>query len=333
MITGRVKRGKIFIALCFLGLISVLLVGRTVDAAEDYPRRPINIWVGNPPGAGAGNTGMIFAEGAKKYLPRPQPILMNYKPGAAQALATEYVLNQPRDGYNLLWLSQDIVAKMAMDADQLHFSRKDLIFIGLIATAPSLLVVNKEKSPFKTFEEFLNYAKKNPDKLSYGSSGVGSGVHLNGEILQLRCGIKLNHIPFAGGAGYTTAILGGHLDCVVGNIGNVAEHMTAGLLRGLAVFAKERIAEFPEIPTIFEKGYKVDRGVWYFLVAGKDTPQPVVDILREVFRKTADDPQVKAAITKLRFIPLNLGAEETEKKFNTEFDESVEVLRKPGKSK
>ncbi len=242
MLTGKFWRGKMGVA--FWGLFFLFLGVPTSNAAQDYPIRPITVWVGNPPGAGAGNTGMAFVEGAKKYLPRPQPILINYKPGASQAIAAEYVLKQPRDGYNLLWFSQDIVAKMAKDADQLHFSKKDLIFIGCMASAPSLLVVNKEKSPFKTFEEFLDYVKKNPGTLSYGSSGIGSGVHLNGEIFQLRCGITMNHIPFSGGAGYTTAILGGHLDCVVGNIGNVAEHITAGSLRGLAVFAKERIAEF-----------------------------------------------------------------------------------------
>jgi tripartite-type tricarboxylate transporter receptor subunit TctC len=319
--------------LVFLGLASLLfLVGSALGAAGDYPARPITINVGFPPGSGAGNGAQIFADHAKKYLPKPQPILVNFKPGAASAISADYVLKQPADGYNLLWILPDLMVKLAKDGSELSFKKEDFVFIGAIGMSPCLMTVNKEKSPYKRLEDFIADAKKNPGKLSYSSAGIGSGNHLTAEILQMRSGIKLNHVPFAGGAKATAALLGGHVDCFIG--GSVAAHgahiKPGGGLRVLTVFARDRWPEFPDVPTIFESGYDIDRSVWFSFAAPRRTSQEVLEVLLKVFKQTMGDPEVKSALIKMGYMPMDLGPEEMKKKADEEYDVAKEVFTKLG---
>ena len=177
-------------ALIFFGMVVLFfLLGFSTGAAQDYPSKPINIVLGSTPGAAGGISAQIFAEGAKKYLSKSQPILLNYKPGAAGAMAADYVLKQSPDGYNLLWVVQDLLVKLAKDAHNILL-KEDFIPIGIIGASPPILTVNREKSPIEKFEDFVSYAKKNPGKLTCGVVGIGSGTHLTGELLQTRSGIK-----------------------------------------------------------------------------------------------------------------------------------------------
>lgn len=331
MITKQFRRRSMIILVLF-GLIFLFsLDGAILEAAEDYPTRTITIHVGFPPGGAAGPYAQVFAEGAKKYLPNPQPIIVNFKPGAASAVAADFVLKQPADGYNLLVFPWDLIVKLVKDGHELSFKMEDFIPIGTMGVIPALLAVNKEKSPFMKLEDFIDYAKKNPEKLSYGSPGIGSGHHLTGEIFMMRCGIKLSHIPFSGGGPAVVALLGGHIDCTIMAISTYGGNIKpGGGLRCLVTFTPERLPDFPDVPTCLERGYDVDRSSWYFLSAPKGTPQSIVDILEKVFRKTADDPQVKEALRRIGFVPLYLNPEETSKKAKAEHQLTREILKKMG---
>jgi tripartite-type tricarboxylate transporter receptor subunit TctC len=316
----------------FIGFI-LLLSGMVASpgAAQDYPTRPITINVGFPPGSGAGIGSQLFADHARKYLPKPQPILINYKPGAASAIAADFVLKQPPDGYNLLWVLPDLMAKLVQDGNQLSFKKEDFAYIGTIGVSPCLVTVNKE-GPYKKFEDLMDAAKKSPGKLSYGSAGIASGNHLSAEILMMKSGIRLNHVPFAGGAQAITALLGGHIDCFIG--GSVAAHSThikpGGGLTPLIVMSRERWPEFPDVPTCLEKGYEIDRTVWFSLAAAKGTPQTILDFWQKVFRQTVADPEVKTALLKMGYLPGNWGPEETRKKADEEFEMAKEIFTKLG---
>jgi tripartite-type tricarboxylate transporter receptor subunit TctC len=310
------------------GLLFVLQP--VVGMGSDYPTRPITITVGFPPGGSAGVSAHIFAEGARKYLPKPQSIFVNYKPGAASAVAADYVLKQSPDGYNLAWNASDLMLKLALDGDRIPFRIEDFIPIGTIGITPAVLAVRKESS-FKQLEDFLRYAKENPGKLSCGSTGIAGTTHLAGEVFQIRCGVKLNHVPFTGAGPGVPALLGGHIDSAPFTAGSLGSHIqTGGGLRGLAVFAHDRLHDLPDIPTALEKGYDIDRGSWYYLAAQKGTPQAVIDILLAVFKKTAEDPQVKEALTRAGFIPLSLSPGETEKKAKEEFELAKDIFKKIG---
>jgi tripartite-type tricarboxylate transporter receptor subunit TctC len=323
-------RGAIVVGVMFLCGFFLFGPEALQAAAEDYPSKPITLIVGFPPGGTVGISGQIFAEFARKYLPKPQPIQIEYKPGASQAVGADFIFKQPADGYNLMWIELGLMGKMAKDSGLLHFKKEDFVFIGAMANSPAVLAVNKE-SPFKTFDDFMDYAKKNPGRLSIGHGGIGSGSHFAAEVFQRGCGIKLNEIPFGGGGPVVTALLGGHIDCAMGATGNLGDHiMPGGGLRALVFLSPERWAKLPDIPTCMEKGYNVDRTSWYFLIAKKGTPKPFLNILQNVLKKTADDPQAREAIIRVKFVPSYLRPEEAQKKAYEEFKLAREIFGELG---
>ena len=322
-IRGRLAKK---ILLCGVNVFLILAAGFAL--AQDYPNKPINVFVGFAPGSSTGNAAHIFAEGGKKHLPNPQPIIINFKPGASSAVAADFILKQPPDGYNLLLLTPDLPGKLAKDGHLLSFKLDDFVPVGMIGNSPHFLAVNKEKSPFKKLEEFLDFAKKNPDKLSYGSSGIGAANYFSTYLFMLESGIKMNHVPFPGAGQTMTALLGGHIDCFISTPATAgAQIKPGGGLRVLTFFSNKRWPELPEIPTFREKGYQLERTFWCAVAAPKGTPQNIVDILIKTLRKTAEDPQVKAALLKIGFTPSSAGAEETLKETRKEFDVAQEIYK------
>jgi tripartite-type tricarboxylate transporter receptor subunit TctC len=322
-------KGRIWVLWC--ATVLCFLAGPTVGIAQDYPTKPITIYLGFPPGGAGGISAQIFADCARRYLPKPQPILLNYKPGAAHAVAADFVLKQPADGYSLYWLLPDLMVKVAKDAKTLSFGFEDLIPIGILGASPCAITVRKD-SPYKTLQDFIDDAKKNPGKISYASSGIGSFTHLVAEVFQMRTGTKMNQIPFAGASQVTTAVLGGHVPSWIGGsiAANGAHLKPEGGLRVLTVFAKERWPEFPDVPTCIESGYNIEYSVWYSLAAAKETPKPILDALQQVFKQTADDPQVKENLIQMNYRPMNLGMEEAGKKVKEDFEVAKEVFKKLG---
>jgi tripartite-type tricarboxylate transporter receptor subunit TctC len=324
------RKFAIFILLGLSGLFC--LVGPALGAEEGYPNGPITIYVGDAPGASSGISAQLFADGAKKYLPKSQPILVAYKPGAATALAADYVLKQPADGYTLLWFSMSLAAKLGKDADQVPFKLEDFMQIGAFLRTPFIMVYNKEKSPAKTLDDFIALAKKKPGEISYGNTGIGASTHVCGELFQKRAGIKLNQIPFNGAAPALTALMGGHTDSVITTLASAAPNLQPGGLLGLmATLSADRLKAYPEAPTFMEKGIEMDRDFFLSLSAPKGTPPAVLKILQEVLRKTADDPIVSSSIEKMGYMPANWTPEQTTKKFKEEFDASKEIFAKTGK--
>ncbi len=318
--------------LILLGLSGLFfLAGPAFGADENYPNKPIIINVGFAPGGSSGNSAQIFADGAKRYLPNPQTILISYKPGAASAVAANYVLNQPADGYNLSWGSMDLCAKLAKDGSQLSFKLDDFIQIGTFVFTPYVVPYNKEKGKAKTLEEFIAYAKKYPGELSYGSSGLGTSTHVTADMFQMKSGIKLNQIPFDGASTAMTALLGGHVDTMFTTPGSItAQTRPGGMLGVLAVMSPKRWHELPDVPTLIEKGINIDRTYWIDLTAPKGTPPAAVKVLQEVLKKTAEDPKVKESVEKMGFAIANWGPEETNKKLKEEFELAKDVFKRAG---
>jgi tripartite-type tricarboxylate transporter receptor subunit TctC len=331
MFTRKIEPHRMAWTWVVMGLIAWLVLGvPRVATAQEYPNRPITIHVGFPPGALSGLVVQTSAEGLKKYLPKPQAVLVNYKPGASGAIAADYVLKQPADGYNLFSFPVDLCVKMAKDGPALHFNLEDFVHLGTSGSSPTCILVSKE-GPYKTFDDFMAAAKKDPGKISYGTPGIASLIHLVGEVFQLRCGVKLNHIPFSGGGPAITAVLGGHVDCYLGSIAAAGSHVRpGGGLKILAVFARERDPDFPDVPTCFEKGYDVDQVTWHGLTVAKGTPQPVIDLLRRTFKKASEDPMVKEALTKVGYMPVNWTFDEVERKARQEYELAREIFKRVG---
>ncbi len=321
---------KVMISVFLSIIVSILCAGSVFAAGEDYPNKPVTINVGYAPGAAAGVGATIFSESVQKYLAKRQPFILNYKPGASGMVATDYFMKQPADGYNLMWMAVESVMRMALEPQKFSFTKEDFVYIGNFNYSPYILAVNQD-SPFKTFEDFLDYAKKNPDVITYSTSGIASQGHLTGEILMKEAGIRLTHVPFAAGTPAALAVLGGHVTCTLSSIGTMGAHVKpGGKGRGLVVFDDKRFGDLPDVPTAKEKGYNLSRDTYHYMVVKKGTPQPVVDILTKVFKQSATDPAVQSMLFKGGLISLYLSPEETAKKVNHDFAITHEVFGKLG---
>jgi len=145
-------------------------------------------------------------------------------------------------------------------------------------------------APWKSLREFLDYAKKNPDMITVGNSGAGGGVHLIALAFEKTAGVKFNHIPFAGGGPSVTALLGGHINAVTVSPPEGIEHVKAGKLKIIALFAEKRFELFPDVPTVKEQGVDFVMGQWRGLAAPKGTPPDVIKKLHDAFKKGMEDP-------------------------------------------
>jgi tripartite-type tricarboxylate transporter receptor subunit TctC len=201
--------------------------------------------------------------------------------------------------------------------------------MGIVGFTPHVLVVRKENYPIKTVDEFVDYAKKHPGEVSSGTSGIGSGPHLSTLLFMWKCGIKMNIIPFPGGAEVMTNLLGGHLDCTVVTTASASDHIKpGGGLRTLVTFDPKRWPDLPDVPTSFEKGYNIKRGAWSGLAFPKGTPPSVLKILSEAARKAINDPQVRANISNLGFQAASLDPNEMKKEVKEEYELAKDAYKK-----
>lgn len=265
-------------------LCSLLLV---TPALAEYPDRPVTGLVGYPAGGLADVVLRALAEGMKKKFPKG--IAVVNRPGAGGAIgATEMVTAKP-DGYTfgLTPLSTLVIQPQV---SELPFKTPDDYnpFINLVSWYPLLAV--KADAPWKTAQEFLAAAKASPGKLRVGTPGEGTSSHLNLEELNRLAGVKLTHVPFAGWAEGSPALLGGHIEAIVAQPGEVRPQMESKKMRVLGVFQPARNPSFPDAPTFKEIGYPVHNGAFFVLVVPKATPAPVVKYLHDAAKAAMEDP-------------------------------------------
>jgi tripartite-type tricarboxylate transporter receptor subunit TctC len=272
---------KITIGL-FLSLI--LLLSASIQAA-DFPTKEVQIII---PYAAGGATDLIFralAATTGKYLGKAV-IVVNRPGGGGTVGVTEAAQAKP-DGYTLL----SAITPLTILPHQVKttFTYKSFDPIINVVKDPGMFLVRSD-SPWKNLHEFLDYAKKNPEMITVGNSGAGGGVHLIALAFEKRAGVKFNHIPFAGGGPSVTALLGGHINAVSVSPPEGIEHVKAGKLRIIALFAEKRFDLFPDVPTVKEQGVDFVMGQWRGLAAPKGTPPDVIKKLHDAFKKGMEDP-------------------------------------------
>jgi tripartite-type tricarboxylate transporter receptor subunit TctC len=309
---------------------TLILVGFVPAAlAADYPARQINMVIPTAPGGSASISGQILAEFLKKQF--KQLVVINYKPGAAQAVGTEQVLKARPDGYTLGYsFEPDLASKIVLDGKTLAFGKDDFLNLGATAFAPYLLWV-KSDAPWKTFDELVSYGRSN--ELSFSTAGIGAMNHIYVEVIARKTGIKINHVPYAGGGPATTALLGGHVNMAVGSIGRMKQYLDSGMVRPLVVLANERIPEAKDVPTAKEKGFAIEGYVYHRLFGPKTLPQDIVSRLTAAFEKAVTDPEFQAALAKTGFEPRLLNAQATKEMWEADFKVVEEVLSQGGKKK
>lgn len=272
-------------------------------SAQAFPNKPIKLVIAFPAGGPTDITMRALAEGASKVL--GQPVIVDNKPGAGGSLPAQALQSAPADGYTLAQIPQSIfrlpyTTKMTWDPV------KDISYV-INVTGYAFGVVVPTASPLKSWGDFVAYAKANPGKLSYGSTGNLTSPHLTMEHVAQKADIKLLHVPYKGSADLMQALLGGHLMAASDSTG-FAPQVEAGKLRVLNTWGDKRLAKFPDTPTLKELGYDIVQNSPFGIGAPKNTPEAVVKRLHDAFKTAMEQPAYVDALHRYDMVPIYMSS-------------------------
>jgi len=319
----KVFRGYLFVSL--LGLLVLLFTFFiSVSHGAEYPTKTIQIINPFPAGASTDILARILTDKLSALL--GQPVVVINKTGGGGAIGIKAVKDAPADGYTVMVAPPPLVL-IPIARKGIGFSLGDFTPINLAGNSPYMMVV-KNDAPWKTLEEIIAEAKKNPGKLIWAIPLTGSAGHFTYELFKMVTGTDITNVPMGGETPVATAILGGHAHTTFISLGTVQSHLEAGTLRALAVTHPKRLKEFPEIPTTAEKGYPtVSTRPWFVFAVHAKTSRAIVNRLDQVFKEAIRDKEIIAKIEKAGMIVENLGAEEAGKFLAEEHKKWSEVAR------
>jgi tripartite-type tricarboxylate transporter receptor subunit TctC len=260
--------------------------------AQTWPTRTVTLVVPFAAGGGTDAIGRVIAERLSARL--GQPVVVENKAGAASAIGTAYVAKAAPDGYTLLMTTNSamVILPLTQPAGTLNYQRSDLNMIGLTGILPNLLIVSP-KVPANSVNELIAYAKSQPGKLSFASSGNGTITHLIGELFKARAGIDVVHVPYRTGVQSAPDVMEGRVQYIFDNIIWSLPMIRQGKLKGLAITTSQRSALAPDIPTVAESGLPGFEGItWLGLAAPAKTPAPIIQRLDEGLRAVLAEPDV-----------------------------------------
>jgi tripartite-type tricarboxylate transporter receptor subunit TctC len=289
-----------------------------IARAQSYPARPVRIIIGYTPGGSADLTARLLGQWLTERL--GQTFVVESRPGGGTNIATEAVVRAPPDGYTLLLVAPANAINATLYEKLNYDFIRDMAPVAGLNRFPNVMEVNPAV-PAKTVPEFIAYAKANPGKINYASSGNGSTIHMSAELFKMMVGVDLVHVPYRGSAPALTDMLGGQVQVMFDNLPTSLEHIRAGKLRPLAITSATRSELIPDVPTVadFVPGY--ESSAWYGVGAPKGTPAEIIDKLNKEINATLADPKAKARIaemgaTLITGSPADFGklvADETEK--------------------
>ena len=271
------------------GMLLALTVAGTATA-QDYPSRTVRIVVPFPPGAINDTVGRIIATQLSARLGKQ--FIVDNRAGAGGIIAYELVANAPKDGHTLLVVSSAMTVAPWMQKLP-YDTLKAFVPIAILATAPAVVAAN-QNLPANTAKELIALAKERPGKLQYGSSGVGTFLHLAGELFKLTAGVDILHIPFKGAGPAMTDVIGGHSQLVFASIGSTITHLRSGKLKALGVGAPQRNPLIPDVPTVAESGLPgYFAANWFGIMAPAGTPPAIVARLHKEISEIQDSPEMQ----------------------------------------
>jgi tripartite-type tricarboxylate transporter receptor subunit TctC len=296
------------VKIVFWTFILLQVIGANCEAAGiDFPsgNKMITMVVPFPPGGGTDVVGRMIATTMEKVL--PTKVIVANKPGGGGTVGTQAVAAAKPDGYTIMFTSQSVVTQTYQTKGAV--SHHQFAILGMLNDDVFGLAVARN-APWRTLQDFIKEAKEKPGKLRVGTTGVGSITYMQIPLLEKGAGIKLQAIPYQGSQPQHMAALGGHVEACGAVIGDAIGLLKSGDLRLLGVMSAKRLKEFPDVPTYREMGVDVDFIFWRGLFVHKDTPKPVVSILREATAKVAHSETYKEMVTKAGYTPAALVTEE-----------------------
>jgi tripartite-type tricarboxylate transporter receptor subunit TctC len=313
----------------FAAALAATVLTAGVAHAQSYPTKPIKIIIPFVPGGPSDTVGRAIGSKMQEYL--GQPAVVENKPGANGAIAAEFVAKSDPDGYTILVGSIGVFSiNAALFKDLRYHPVRDFAPITLAVTTPNVLVT-KLDFPAKSVKELLDQMRKNPGKISFGSSGSGSSDHLTFELFSQMTSTSGIHVPYKGGAAVVTDLLGGQVDASFQNLGTVATQLKAGKIRALAVTAKSRAAQLPDVPTMAESGFP-DLVVTSWQAAGAPikTPKDVVAKLNDAAVKALRSPEIRERLNGIGFDVIASTPEEFGAFMKAEVDRWTKVVERGG---
>jgi tripartite-type tricarboxylate transporter receptor subunit TctC len=296
---------------------------------ESYPTRPVRFVVGFAPGGGGDLATRLMAQWLSERL--GQQFVVENRVGASSNLATEQVVRSPADGYTLIQLNVANAINATLYEKQLSFDvLRDLVPVASFMRVPNVMEVSPTL-PVKTVPEFIAYARANPGKVMFASSGVGTTLHMSGELFKAMAGINILHVPYRGlAAGGYADLMTGIVHVTFDNLPPSIELIRAGKLRALAVTSTTRSEALPELPTVgdFLPGYEAS--AWYGIAVPAGTPAVIVERLNQELNAAFADPKMKARIAELGGTPLPGSPADFAKLFAAETEKWAKVVKFSG---
>jgi tripartite-type tricarboxylate transporter receptor subunit TctC len=317
----------------FVRCLSAIAIGAlsaiSSALAQDYPSRIVRIVV--PQTAGGGTDTFARAIGQKLSERWGQSVVVENKAGAGGVVGTDFVAKSPPDGYTLLVtyegsqaINQSLYEKLPFD------SLKDFEPIATIAVTPFLLIVGPRVEA-KSLNEFIAYAKANPDKMTYGSAGNGSVNHLLGEMLKTDADIKLVHVPYKGAPAAIGDVMGGHIDAAFASMPSVISSVQSGVVRALAVSSAKRVAVAPDVPSIAESGFPdFDVNPWWGILAPAGLDPAIAKKIDSDVSEILKTPDMQEILAKQGATPLISTADEFRKMLARDIEKWRKVVKASG---
>ena len=307
---------------------ATLAVSSAAAWAQTFPVRPIKLVIAFPAGGPTDITMRQLADNASKIL--GQPVIIDNKPGAGGTLPAQALQTAQPDGYTL--------AQMPLGVFRLPYTTKinwdpvkDINYV-INVTGYAFGIVVPADSPFKTWADFVAYAKANPGKLTYGSTGTFTSPHLTTELIAQKAGIQLQHVPYKGSADLMLATVSGQLMAAADSTG-FAPQVEAGKLRVLNTWGDKRLAKFPDAPTLKELGYDTVQNSPFGIGAPKGTPPEVVQKVHDAFKKAMEKPSYVAALGRYDMLPNYMSSADYTKFAQDTFGREKALIEKLGLAK
>jgi len=309
LVLNPVRRALSLFAMSAMSTLCALLGWASAPqahASEDWPAagKNVRLIVPSPGGSGTGDTiARIFAEELAKRL--KTNFVVDNKPGANGNIGASAAAQAPGDGYNFLFSwAGTLAVNQAMYKQMGYDSQRDFAPIALLAEVPNILVVTND-FPAKDLAAFTKYVKANPGKLSYGSTGIGSSMHLAGELYSREFGAQMVHVPFSNPGNATTNLISGEIQLMFQLIPGIASQVKAGRVRAIGVMAPQRSPALPDVPTMVELGAPALMSTtWFALLAPKGTPGPVLQRMNAAANEALADPAVRKRLGEIGATPL-----------------------------
>jgi tripartite-type tricarboxylate transporter receptor subunit TctC len=322
---GKMEPGKFVFLIVSLVLIQTFLF-EEVSRAE-FPERPITVLVSFDPGSTVDLITRATGSGAQEYLGKP--FIFENRPGAGGTVALSMVAIAKPDGYTLCAAPNASVVDTPLIQKVPFKPLKNLTpIIGLSAAQHTALLV-KNDAPWKTFQEFMDYAKKNPGKIKYSTSGVGTAMHVAMEYIAQKAGIKWVHVPYKGSPAARTALLGGHVDACCSSI-DWPPFVLSGQLRALATHGPQRSPHFPDVPTLRESGYDFINDTIHSVFGPGGLPPEITEKLENAFKKGMETNEFKTVREKLYMSPISIGSKEYEARLKETWIKEEKLLKEVG---